>query len=86
METGLTPQPRDPNYEKRVRDSYSRQDFMRSLGARMTALSNGARVGRTEFGRKLSDLAFQRHLLFSQLLYQRRLQYSGTGEYAVAVR
>jgi uncharacterized protein (TIGR00369 family) len=41
METGLTFQPRDPDYERRTRDSYSRQEFMRSLGARMTALSPG---------------------------------------------
>lgn len=35
-------QPRDPDFEKRVRASFARQDFMETLGVEMTRLEPGA--------------------------------------------
>jgi uncharacterized protein (TIGR00369 family) len=40
-ETSLTHQPQDPDFEERVRASFSRQAFMATLGARLAAVTPG---------------------------------------------
>lgn len=45
----------DPNYESKVRDSFSRQKFMQTLGAKITKLSPGA-----------CEIAMQYHELLTQ--------------------
>lgn len=47
--------PTDPDYERRVRDSFARQPFMAHLGAHMVALTPGACVVETNHAPELTQ-------------------------------